>query len=195
MAPLTKYLQEMQSGAPGAEHKLYEACYGVLRELAAGRLQREDSRISLQPTELVSEAWLRLGGDESGVWQNRRHFFAAAAEAMRRALIDHARRKRAKKRGAGLLCRHSLDDHVPVAIEPNDELLRLNDALRKLEKTDPRRAEVIKLRFFCGMTMNEIAGAMEVSVATVERHWAFCRAWLHQHLQTDDAALVVAEGE
>ena len=195
MPEFTKYLKLMQCGTPGAEQRLYEEVYDMLRKLAANRLAKEGSHVTLNPTELVSEAWLRLGGSETSVWQNRRHFVSAAAEAMRRTLIDHARRKQAKKRGAGLLQRRSLEHYLPVAAEPNDDLLRLNDALCRLEMIDVRRAEVVKLKFFCGMTMNEIAGTMEVSVATVERHWAFCRAWLHQQMQADDTTLAIARGE
>ena len=157
--------------------------YDELRKLAAARMAREAPGHTLQPTALVHEAWLRLSGDaDPAHFDNRGHFFAAAAEAMRRILIDSARRKDAKKRGAGLQ-RVNLDD-VDVAAKADDNtLLRLDEALEKLAKEDPPSAELVKLRFFAGLTTEQAAAALGISERTARRYWVFARASLHHELQ------------
>jgi RNA polymerase sigma factor (TIGR02999 family) len=141
---------------------------------------------TLQPTALVHEAWLRLTGEESPKFKNRGHFFASAAEAMRRVLIDSARRKQAQKRGA---CLERVDlDEVDVAVRTNDTtLLRIDDALAKLALEDPPSAELVKLRFYAGLTNEQAAEALGVSERSVKRYWAFARAWLYDELRRDQA--------
>ena len=157
--------------------------YDELRKLAAAHMANEAPGHTLQPTALVHEAWLRLAGDAGPAhFDNRGHFFAAAAEAMRRILIDSARRKEAQKRGAGLQ-RVNLDD-VDVAAKADDTtLLRLDEALEKLAREDPPSAELVKLRFFAGLTTEQAAAALGISERTARRYWVFARAWLHDELQ------------
>lgn len=156
--------------------------YDSLRQIAANRLGREHGREVFQPTELVHEAWLRLGANEVTGWENRFHFFAAAAEAMRRTLIDNARRRQSSKRGGPEAKQRKLNDGDLFALPLEDELLDLNEALLEMEKAYPVHVQVVKLKFFAGMTTAEIAEVTNVSVATTERYWAFARAWLHQRL-------------
>jgi len=135
----------------------------------------------LQPTALVHEAWLRLGGDAQPNWQNRRHFFGAAAEAMRRILIERARHRGALRHGAGLE-RATTDELDLIAAPVNHELLAVNDALEKLAVLDPRKAELVKLRYFAGLTIEDAALAMDISLTTAKRWWLFARTWLFAEL-------------
>jgi RNA polymerase sigma factor (TIGR02999 family) len=155
--------------------------YDELRKLAAARLAGENNAHTLQPTALVHEAWLRLAGAKEQAWQNRGHFFAAAAEAMRRILIDRARRKHALKRGANFA---AIDlDSVDVAATADDEsLLRIDEALQKLAAHDAQAAALVKLRFFAGLNYQEAARAMGISERTAKRCWTFARAWLYREL-------------
>ena|ERR1044071_9024469 len=168
--------------SPGQE--LLPLVYEELRKLAAARMANEGGNSTLQPTALVHEAWLRLAGPEQQPWKNRAHFFAAAAEAMRRILIDRARRKHALKRDAGA---ERLDlDRVDVAVEADEEsLLRVNEALEKLAATDPECAQLIKLRFFVGLNYEEAAKALDMSERSAKRYWNFGRAWLYRELSRD----------
>lgn len=156
---------------------LLDAVYDELRRLAAYRMARESPGQTLQATALVHEAWLKLTKDNEQRWQNRGHFFAAAAEAMRRILIDRARRRARERHGGGL---ERVDvDRVELALDTRPEvLLRVNEALTKLEAQSPQRAELVKLRFFTGLQLQEAADVLGVSLATAKRHWAFARAWL-----------------
>ena len=181
--PITHYLEAVSQGKPGAGEELLNAVYGSLRQIAANRLGREAA--TLNPTELVHEAWIRLGGDETVDWKNRFHFFAAAAEAMRRTLIDNARHKRAAKRGGPSAKRVPLSDHEPTHLPLADELLDLDEALTAFEKVDPLKSQVVKLKFFAGMTIAEIAEMTNLSAATVERYWAYSKAWLFEYM-TDE---------
>ena len=164
-----------------ADKDLLPLVYEELRKLAAARMAGEQETQTLQPTALVHEAWLRLAGSHPRVWENRAHFFAAAAEAMRHILTDRARRKHALKRGAGARC---IDlDRVDVAAQVDDEsLLVVDEALEKLALEDPRAAGLVKLRFFVGMDYVEAAQALDISVRTAKRHWTFARAWLYREL-------------
>ncbi len=155
--------------------------YDELRRLAAQRMANESSDITLQPTALVHEVWLRLSGGGNGTWANRRHFFSAAAEAMRRILIDRARR-RSRVRHGGDLERMDLDACEIQSPLPDDRLLALHEALDRLASMDARAAEVVQLRFFLGMTEEEIARQLEVSVNTVERAWKVSRLWLYREM-------------
>jgi len=183
MGEITLMLRAVQQGESGADARLLEAVYGELRLLAASRLAREPPGQTLQPTALVHEAWLRLGGDAQPAWQNRRHFFGAAAEAMRRILIDRARRRRTKRRG-GEQERVDLDGFDIAAVPRSAELLALDDALEQLGVTAPAQAEVVKLHFFAGLSFAEIAATLQVSERTAKRWWAFARAWLHTAMRS-----------
>jgi RNA polymerase sigma factor (TIGR02999 family) len=162
--------------------ELVPLIYNELRHLAVQKMAREAPGHTLQPTALVHEAWLRLGGDAQPQWQNRAHFFAAAAEAMRRILVDSVRRKQCQRHG-GQLERVDIDlVELPLPI-PDDELMALDEALDRLAAVDTRAAEVVKLCYFVGLTHEQTAQELEVSLSTVERLWSFARAWLFQEMQ------------
>jgi RNA polymerase sigma factor (TIGR02999 family) len=166
---------------PASAEELLPLVYDELRKLAAARMASEWDTCTLQPTALVHEAWLRLAGMAPADWQNRGHFFAAAAEAMRRILIDRARRKMALKRGAR--SQHLDLESVDVAINADEEsLLAMNDALEKLALEDPEAAELVKLRFFVGLDYSEAAQALRISERSAKRCWAFARSWLYHEL-------------
>jgi RNA polymerase sigma factor (TIGR02999 family) len=157
--------------------------YDELRRLAAAKLAREAPGQTLQPTALVHEAWLRLGGEKQPTWANRRHFFAAAAESMRRILIDNARRKQAARRGAGERPVSADVTGLEIAAPVDDaELLLVNDALEAFALHDPRKAELVKLKYFVGLTLEEAADTLEISHRTAKRDWAYARAWLFQEV-------------
>lgn len=180
MTQVTQILESISAGDPHAAEELLPLVYAELRRLAARQLRREAAGQTLQPTALVHEAFLRLIGNEPN-WDNRGHFFAAAAEAMRRILIDRARKKKRQKRGAGAR-RLELQD-LDLAYEmPADELLALDEALEKLQAAEPVKAELIKLRFFAGLTMEQAAEILSISRATADRYWQFSRAWLYHEL-------------
>lgn len=155
--------------------------YDELRRLAASRLVRESGGQTLQPTALVHEAWLRLTGSGLGSWENRRHFFAAAAEAMRRILVDRARRRNRLRHGGGLDRVDLQDDEIASPL-PDDRLLALHEALDRLAQFDTRAADVVRLKFFLGMTAEEIARETGVSVPTIERTWRVARLWLYREV-------------
>ena len=158
--------------------ELLPLVYDELRKLAAARMAEEQPGQTLQATALVHEAYIRLvGPDSDQPWDCRGHFFAAAAEAMRRILVDRARHKQTRKAGGGRR-RLDLDDIEPALGEESDDLLALDEALRQLEGKDPRKAELVKLRFFAGLTAEQAAAALGVSRSTVEKDWAFGRSWL-----------------
>lgn len=156
--------------------------YDELRVLAAAQLRSERPDHTLQPTALVHEAYVRLLGGESTPWNDRSHFFRAAARAMRRILIDHARKRRSLKRG-GEPVRVSFDQLEPPSWDDPEKLLALDSALLRLEERDPRAAEVVQLRYFAGMSVAETAETLDVSERTVKREWAFARAWLRKALR------------
>jgi RNA polymerase sigma factor (TIGR02999 family) len=179
MKDITQLLRAMEQGEERAADRLLAVVYDELRQLAAAKMAHESPGQTLQPTALVHEAWLRLGGDGQPGWQNRRHFFGAAAEAMRRVLIDNARRKHAIRHG-GDLEREDVDDLVLeiVAPAPPDELLQVHEALERFAVEDARKAELVKLRYFVGMSLEEAAEVLGVSERTAKRDWAYARAWL-----------------
>ena len=182
VSDITLILNAVEQGDLKAAEELLPLVYEELRKLAAYRMAQEQPGQTLQPTALVHEAWLRLAGDGNVQFEGRRHFFAAAAEAMRRILIDRARQKRSLKRGAGAE-RVSLDD-LQLAIAADDEtVLRVDEALTKLTKEDPDSAQFIKLRFFAGMTNAEAAQALGISERTARRHWSFARVWLFREIR------------
>lgn len=180
MHDLTRLLGAAGGGDREALERLYEAVYGELRAMAESGMRRERGAHTLQPTALVNEVYVKLASSSN--WQNRRHFFGAAAQSMRRILVDHARRKYAEKRGAGLE-RVTLTDLDVSAPEEDLDVLAVNEALDRLAEEDPRLAEVVNLRFFVGMSIEETAQALETSSATVKRDWAFARAWLIEQVE------------
>jgi RNA polymerase sigma factor (TIGR02999 family) len=189
MSEVTHILGAIEQGDPNAASRLLPLVYDELRRLAAQRLARESSGQTLQPTALVHEAYLRLvatprleSDEKKPHWDNRRHFFAAAAEAMRRILIDKARRKQRPKHG-GDLRRVYEDIAAPRSEMSLADLLDVNEALDKLAKEEPAKAELVKLRFFAGLTMPEAAEILRISLATAERHWTYARTWLFAELK------------
>ena len=181
MSEVTQILDTLGSGEAQAAEKLLPLVYDELRRLAAHRLAGESPGQTLQATALVHEAWLKLtGGETERRWNDRNHFFAAAAEAMRRILVDNARRKRCVRHG-GDLERVDLEAvQVPAPVRDEDELLAVHDALDDLAALDPRKAELVKLRFFVGLTFAEAAEVLGISEVTAKRDWAFARAWLYR---------------
>jgi RNA polymerase sigma factor (TIGR02999 family) len=182
MADVTQILNAIEQGDPHAAEQLLPLVYEELRKLAAVKLAQEKPGQTLQATALVHEAYLRLvGRDDAERWDNRGHFFAAAAEAMRRILVENARRKGSDKRGGGLV-RHDLDDVESAEPELGEELLALDEALCRLEEKDPIKAQLVKLRHFAGLTIEEAAQVLGISMTTANRYWAYARAWLHQEI-------------
>jgi RNA polymerase sigma factor (TIGR02999 family) len=190
MSDVTRILESIQHGDPQGADKLLLLVYGELRKLAAQKMAREQPGHTLQATALVHEAWLRLG---DGVFANRAHFFGAASEAMRRILVERARRKQRDKRGAG--AEHLDVDELEIAtpLGNEEESLAVDEALDRLAAHDPRKAEVVKLRYFVGFSFEETAEALGISVPTAKRDWAYARAWLHQEIGADHPGLGSAE--
>jgi len=176
MTELTQLLQSARDGDARAAEKILPVVYDDLRRLARRRLAGEAKGHSLQATALVHEAYLRLVGGKKVDWNNTGHFFGAAAQAMRRIVIDHARRRSSQKRG-GNLNRIELSECL-LGVERDERLLKLDEAIDALEKYDPRKSEVVKLRFFAGLTNEESAAALGIAPATAMRDWLFARAWL-----------------
>ena len=186
MNDVTHILSQIEQGDPTAAELLLPLVYDELRRVAAAKLSTEKSNQTLQTTALVHEAYLRLVDvKQAQRWNSKGHFFSAAAEAMRRILVDNARRKRALRRG-GDRVRHDLDQIQPAAPVLSDDLVALSDALDKLAKEEPEKSEVVKLRYFAGLTMEQIALAMGVSLATANRHWSYARAWLYKEVSKGD---------
>jgi RNA polymerase sigma factor (TIGR02999 family) len=182
MSDVTRILSAIEHGEPRAAEQLLPLVYDELRKLAAQRLANEKPGPMLQATALVHDAYVRLVDvDQSQHWNSRGHFFAAAAEAMRRILVEHARHKRRLKHG-GELHRVDLDSACSIADPPSLDLLALDEALSKLAAVEPAKAELVKLRFFAGLTMPEAAATLGISLATAERHWTFARSWLYADL-------------
>ena len=184
MSDVTQILSAIQQGDPKAADELLPLVYAELRRLAAHKMAQEPSGQTLQATALVHEAWLRLAGGANQSWQNRAHFFAAAAESMRRILIDNARRKRALRHGGG---QERVDVAQAEIAAPTDEdqLLAVHEALDKLAAQDPPKAELVKLRYFVGLTIEEAAEVLGISEPTAKRWWAYARAWLFRQVQSD----------
>jgi RNA polymerase sigma factor (TIGR02999 family) len=189
MTDVTRILSAIEQGDPQAAEQLLPLVYNELRRLAAQKLAQEQPGQTLEATALVHEAYLRLVDVEQAQhWDSRGHFFAAAAEAMRRILVDQARRRRSQRRG-GAAKQNSLASLDPEIPAPDEELLAVDEALERLQKLDPPKAELVKLRYFAGMTVPEAAQALGVSIPTANRYWAYARAWLHEELAGgDDAA-------
>lgn len=180
MTDLTCALQELDGADAEASGRLLPLVYTELRRVAASKMARESAEHTLQPTALVHEAWLRLGADRQPAWQNRAHFFAAAAETMRRILIDRARQRQAVRHGGGQV-RVNIDDVNP-ATAPDEQVVAIHEALERFALEDPRKAELVKLRYFCGLTLEEAAAAMDVPHGTAKRWWTYARAWFFREL-------------
>ncbi|HEX3316270.1 MAG TPA: ECF-type sigma factor [Gemmataceae bacterium] len=186
MNDVTRILKAIADGSPQAAEELLPLVYDELRRLAAQRLTHEKPGQTLQPTALVHEAYLRLVRVEGERrWDTCGNFFAAAAEAMRRILVESARRKHRLKRG-GDRSRIDLEHVEASSTAPSEDLLAIDEALNRLAQEDPRKAELVKLRFFAGLSIEEAAQCLEISRATADRHWAYARAWLYDHLSKSD---------
>jgi RNA polymerase sigma factor (TIGR02999 family) len=186
MTDVTQILSQIEQGDPSAAKQLLPLVYDELRKLATAKLAQERPGQTLQATALVHEAYLRLVDvKKTQRWDSRGHFFAAAAEAIRRILIESARRKRAVRHG-GNKQKVPLDDLQIESPDKPDELLELNDALERLEQLDQKKAELVKLRYFAGLTLPEAADVMGISTTTADRYWAYARAWLHQEVVAED---------
>ena len=179
---ITRLLEEMRQGDPEAAGELWSQVYRELRALAAYKMAHEAPGQTLQPTALVHEAWLRLGGGDGTRFPNRAYFFAAAGEAMRRILVENARRKKRLKHG-GNLERVDIENVDLASPLPDDDLLAVDEALTRLAEHEPRGAELVKLCFFVGLTQEQAAKELGVSLSTVERRWAYTRAWLFREIQ------------
>jgi RNA polymerase sigma factor (TIGR02999 family) len=185
MSHVTRILSALEAGDAHAAEQLLPVVYDELRKLAAHKLAQERPGQTLDATALVHEAYLRLVDVEKlQHWDSRRHFFAAAAEAMRRILVEQARRKQRVRHGGGKK-RVDLEEACSLAQPPSDDLLALDEALGRFASLNPVRAEVVKLRFFAGLTMPEVAEALGISLPTAERYWAFARTWLYAELKTE----------
>ena len=181
MTDVTRILGDMERGDRQAAEELLPLVYQELRKLAASKMANEAPGQTLQPTSLVHEAWLRLTGDEDVKWEGRAHFFGAAAEAMRRILIDNARRKHAMRHGGGQQRLDIQEIELPAGTQ-DDDLLAINEALDRFAAQDPKKAELIKLRYFVGLTIKEAADVLGISEATAKRNWAYARAWLYKEI-------------
>lgn len=196
MSEVTRVLAAIEQGDPQASDKLLPLVYEELRKLAAQRLANEAPGQTLQATALVHEAYLRLVGESpqslspdgrgEHPWNSRGHFFGAAAEAMRRILIDQARQKQSLRRGGGRQ-RHDLDHQPIVAPEPSLDVLAVHEALERFEQVDPLKARLVTLRYFAGLTIPQAADALGISSTTADRYWSYARAWLHAELSKDAA--------
>jgi len=182
LSDVTRILESIEHGDPKAADELLPLVYGELRKLAGSKMADETPNQTLQPTALVHEAWQRLVGKDNPQFANRAHFFSAAAEAMRRILIDKARRKRAQRHG-GAQQRVDLEEVEVAAPGDDDELLAVNEALDKLSVQHKAQAELIKLRYFIGMTVAEAAAVLGISARTADNYWAHARAWLYREIK------------
>jgi len=182
MNEVTRILNAARHGETRAAEELLPLVYDELRRLASYRMANEPLGHTLQATALVHEAWLRLAAADQRNWESRGHFFAAAAEAMRRILVDHARRKQSQKRG-GAVSHEEFDESRLVLAAPPAELLAVHEALYTLALHDPQAAELVKLRYFVGMTMEEAASALGLAKRTAESLWTYARAWLHHEIR------------
>lgn len=186
MNAVTRLLEAAETGNPQAADQLLPLVYGELRALAASKMARQPAGMTLQPTALVHEAWLKLAGNPGLSWRNRQHFFRAAAEAMRQIIIDRARRRLSLRHGAN--APHQDLDEIEIAAPAREEVLvRLDEALAELRSASPERADIVTLRFFGGLSEPEIAELLQISERTVQRQWRYARAWLFDRLGADGA--------
>src|SRR5262245_48618925 len=182
MTEITQMLQAVGRGESGASEQLLPLVYNELRKLAAVRMAQEIAGQTLQPTAVVHEAWLRVAGKGDRIWESRAHFFGAAAEAMRRILIENARRKSRLKRGGGQ-ARLDIDELDLAQTTPDDKILLINEALEQLQAEDPEKAKIVVMKFFGGLTNQQVSESIGVTERTVERQWAYAKAWLFQTIR------------
>ncbi len=183
MTEITEILERVRAGQSDAVDHLLERVYDELRRLATAKLAKEPAGRTLQPTALVHEAWLKIAdGEGNPQFENRRHFFAAAAEAMRRILVDRARRRQRIRHG-GDLERAELELDLIQSAEPDDRILAIHEALEALEAVDPLKAKLVKLKYFVGLENKEAAEALDISLSSVERYWAYSKAWLMKEIR------------
>lgn len=185
--PITQILHELRGGKSDTLNRLLPHVYDELRRLADSYLRKERSNHTLQPTALVHEAYLRLIGQKEIEWQNRAHFFGVSARLMREILIEYARAKNRQKRGGEHQTRITLDDAVSFAHKNELDVVAVDEALTKLEKLDERQARIVEMKFFAGMTIEEIGEVLEISPATVKREWSSAKLFLRRMLKTDEA--------
>ena len=185
MSEVTRILESIEQGDANAAEQLLPLVYHELRKLASARMAHEAPGQTLQATALVHEAWLKLAGSDRQQWHGRAHFFGAAAEAMRRILIDKARRKASQKRGGSQPPEELHESRIELQA-PSAEILAVHDALDELAAEDRVAAEVVKLRYFVGLSIPEIADALRMSARTADRHWAFARSWLKRAIRKDE---------
>ena len=186
MHDVTQILSQIESGDPKAADELLPLVYDELRKLAAAKLAQEKPGQTLQATVLVHEAWLRLVGPDVNIhWHGRGHFFGAAAKAMQRILVENARRKRRLKAG-GEYQRVELTEAAATVRRPSVDVLEIHEALGKLEQQDPRKAELVRLRFFAGLTLTEAAKALGISASTADNDWAYAKTWLRLEMATGE---------
>lgn len=185
-ANITELLQSWSEGDPEAFSRLVPLVYEDLHNMASFFFQRESESHTLQPTALVHEVYLRMFREEDLSWENRRQFFGFASKLMRNFLVDHARSRQAQKRGNGAI-HIPLDDVLGLSLDAGPDLLAINEALEQLAKTDPRQSEIVQLRFFVGLTVEEIARVLETSPSTVKREWRAAKFWLHRRLSQEPA--------
>ncbi len=185
MKEVTRILNAIEGGDSDAINALLPVVYEELRTLAAQKLMHERPGQTLQATALVHEAYLRLVGSEGQDWRNRTYFFGAAAESMRRILVDNARKKQRLKRGGDRVRMELMDGDLSLEEDSND-LIALDDALKKLADKDPTKAELVKLRYFAGLTIEQAAQLLNISTATAKRYWTYARAWLYGQIQGKD---------
>jgi len=188
MTQITQILERIQAGDDGATDALLGEVYDELRRVAAAKLAKEAPGQTLQATALVHEAWMKLAGEDGPQFENRRHFFGAAAEAMRRILVERAR-KRSRQRRGGDLQRSSVDLDAIESTVPEDRILAVHEALEVLEAADPLKARLVKLKYFVGLENAETAEALGISVTSVERYWAYCKAWLMKEIRRSYSAV------
>jgi len=182
MSDITLMLEAISAGDSHASEQLLPVVYDELRRLAGARMAQEAAGHTLQPTALVHEAWLRLAGGQKQSWENRAHFFGAAAEAMRRILIERARRKSRLKRGSGQALLDIADLDVSAAM-PDEKILLVDEALEQLKQEDPEIAKIVMLKFFAGLTNEQTAEILNVNERTVRRQWEFAKAWLFDRIR------------
>jgi RNA polymerase sigma factor (TIGR02999 family) len=188
MSDVTRILERVEQGDPKAGDELLPLVYGELRKLAAAKMAQEKPGQTLQATALVHEAWLRLAGpDEQKAWNSRGHFFGAAAEAMRRILVESARRK-ARLRHGGEWERADVNEIEIAGPMPEERLVQVSEALDELEREAPEAAQVVKLRYFAGLTQEQVAETMGISLRTAERHWTWAKSWLFQRIRAQNQA-------
>ena len=185
---VTLLLAQLREGNQEAVNQLVPLVYGELRKMAAAYMRREKVSHSLQATELVNEAYMRLAGGEAGQWQNRAHFFAIAANSMRQVLLDHARKRHAGKRGGTHAQKVDMDAELLVDHDSLDDVVIVDELLGRLERIDPRQGRLVELRFFAGLTEDETAEAMGISSATVKREWRSAKAWLTREMSVERLA-------